>query len=242
MIIKKYIFQFIFILFLIISIISIITSIYSYNFPKELVITLDDIEKNDTFANKGNYQKIIQNLQENYGNKDIIGHLKINGTDIDTPIVQTTNNTYYLKHNLSKSYSRLGTPFIDYRNTNSDKQINIYGHNSELIKMPFYDLSKYLNKDFYNNNQLIELVLNNKKNIYQIFSVYKENNNLDYYEHMKLEFNDQEWLKHLNNLNNKSIYKNSIEFTRKDHIIILQTCLKNGNQKKYLLICAKLIE
>ena len=78
--------------------------------------------------------------------KNIVGNLIITNL-IDIPLVQSSNNDYYLTHNINNEYDIKGTEFIDYRNTPTDKQINIYGHNSITKKVPFQNLQKLLNKE-----------------------------------------------------------------------------------------------
>ena len=78
-------------------------------------------------------------------NQDTVAWVKVNNTDIDFPVVKTTNNNYYLNHNFSKEYNSAGWIFADYRNKfdGSDRNLIIYGHNrrdgsmfSSLNKIP----------------------------------------------------------------------------------------------------------
>lgn len=47
-------------------------------------------------------------------NSDCIGWLRINGTKIDYPIMQTKENPqFYIRRDFNKQYSYLGTPFMD---------------------------------------------------------------------------------------------------------------------------------
>ncbi|EGP9899719.1 class B sortase, partial [Listeria monocytogenes] len=82
-------------------------------------------------------------------NKDMVGWLTIADTEIDYPILQSTDNDYYLHHNYKNEKARAGSIFKDYRNTNEflDKNTIIYGHNMKDGSM-FADLRKYLDKDF----------------------------------------------------------------------------------------------
>lgn len=82
-------------------------------------------------------------------NKDMAGWLTIADTEIDYPILQSTDNDYYLHHNYKNEKARAGSIFKDYRNTNEflDKNTIIYGHNMKDGSM-FADLRKYLDKDF----------------------------------------------------------------------------------------------
>ncbi|MCM1144683.1 MAG: class B sortase, partial [Lachnoclostridium sp.] len=46
-------------------------------------------------------------------NKRLIGWLKIEDTEIDYPVMQTTNNEYYLDHNYNQEYDKNGSLFLD---------------------------------------------------------------------------------------------------------------------------------
>ena len=56
--------------------------------------------------NRDNVEKYninFKSLKEK--NSDTISWLKVNGTDIEYPVVKTTNNDYYLTHSFDKSYN-----------------------------------------------------------------------------------------------------------------------------------------
>ena len=69
-------------------------------------------------------------------NKKLIGWLKIDDTNIDYPVMQTSNNEYYLDHNFNQEYDKNGSLFLDkdcdivHRNTN----LIIYGHHMKSGK------------------------------------------------------------------------------------------------------------
>ena len=168
-----------------------------------------------------------------------MGNIIIAGTDIDEYIVQTTDNDYYLKHNLKKEYDIAGAVFMDYRNSIDDKKILIFGHNARKLEtVPFHDLEKYLDKDFYNNNKYIDLKLGDEDSKWLIFSVMivKKGDNT----HMKLEFNDDTWMQHLNYLKSNSIYNTGVDIASSDKIVVIQTCNYNP-ENTYILVCAKRI-
>lgn len=64
---------------------------------------------------------------------DFIGWLYVADSDMDLPVVQGTDNDYYLKHAPDGSFHELGTIFLDYRCKRdlSDAQNILYGHNME---------------------------------------------------------------------------------------------------------------
>ena len=200
--------------------------------------------------NNNNVKKVINKKNENpkddntitkdtYGNDDIIGNIKVSGTDIDEYIVQTNDNNYYLNHNLKKEYDIAGAVFMDYRNSIDDKKLLIFGHNArKLDTVPFHELEKFLDETFYRENKYIDLKLGDIDSKWLIFSVMivKKGDNT----HMKLEFNDNSWLEHLNYLKNNSIYETGVDVNSEDRIVVVQTCNYHP-ENTYILICAKKI-
>lgn len=65
-------------------------------------------------------------------NKDVVGYLRIDGTGIDTAVVQGEDNSYYLERTIEKKYNAFGIPFLDFRaRVEKDYQsdnLTIYGH------------------------------------------------------------------------------------------------------------------
>lgn len=180
----------------------------------------------------------ITNAKDLYGNDDIIGNITVSGTDIDEYIVKTTDNNYYLNHNLKKEYDIAGAVFMDYRNSVDDKKILIFGHNArKLDTVPFHDLEKYLDESFYRENKYVDLKFNEdtKWLIFSVMIVKKGNNT-----HMKLEFDDNSWLEHLNYLKSNSIYDTGVDVSFDDRIVVIQTCNYHP-ENTYILICAKKI-
>ena len=70
--------------------------------------------------------------------------ITVPGTTIDYPLVQGTDNAYYLTHDAFGNESRAGAVFINYLNAKdfSDNKTIIFGHNMADGSM-FSDLNKY---------------------------------------------------------------------------------------------------
>ena len=127
---------------------------------KKVEKTDEDKKNNDT----DNNPLIIdfQTLKEK--NSDIIAWLYSEGTPINYPIVQTTNNDYYLRRLIDGTYNQAGTIFMDYKNSNdfSDPNTIIYGHNMKNDSM-FGSLTKYEEQNYYDEHKEMFLYTENKK-------------------------------------------------------------------------------
>lgn len=177
----------------------------------------------------------VDMYQDKYKNNDIVAQLNIYNTDINKLVVQTNDNEYYLKNSLNNLKDIKGNVFIDYRNDLNDKKIILYGHNSIKREVDFKTLEKYMEYSYYLNHKYINLKTKYYDNKYEIFSVGIYNDN----SHLKLNFKNDEWLKHLNNLKNNSIYDTEVSVDN-DSILVLQTC-SNKYNGSFIVICAKLI-
>jgi len=180
------------------------------------------------------------NNEKDETDSDIIGKITIDGTNINYEIVQGSDNEFFLNHSVTKEENIHGSVFMDYRNTLDDRKLLIYGHNSKTLKDAlFHDLEKYLKKSFYEEHKYIDITINNKKSTWEIFSVMivEENNN----SHMKITFNDEEFIKHIDWMKEESLYNTNIEVGNTDKIITLQTCYYNP-KNSYLIVNAKKVK
>ena len=116
----------------------------------KLLLNEDDIilkeeVKIEIIDNNDNKEKIEYNYIENQ-----VGFIKIDGTNIDSKVMQYTDNDYFLTHDENGNYSIFGSIYMDYRNNVDDQKILIFGHNTKNVKTsPFKELEKYGNEDFY---------------------------------------------------------------------------------------------
>ena len=185
----------------------------------------------------------IQKLRDEYQNSDIKAIIRLKNTGFEKILVQSSDNDYYLRKNLKKTYDIMGTPFIDYRSDiESSRKTIIYGHNGSSNTAPFKYLENYYDKNFYNEHQIIEIETEKGIKHYQVFSVYVETKDFTYYNKFKFSSN-ADFLKHITNLKNKSFYDIGVDINENDNILIIQTCSKLAKykkyDKKYLLIISK---
>lgn len=198
-----------------------------------------NIERNDNVNNPTYYKEIINAAREEYNNDDVVGILEINNTEYVVPIMQSSDNEYYLTHTPDGKENFMGSIYLDYRvDIDSSKKLLIYGHNSSNIDMPFKILEEFYDKDYYDNHKYVEITTSNTKKKYEIFSVYVETSDFSY---MNINFeSDDEYLSHIEKLKSKSMYDTGVELSEDDEILILQTCSEHADyrnyQKKYLLI------
>lgn len=101
-------------------------------------------------------------------NNDLVGWIQIENTGINYPVM---NNDKYLRKNFNNEPYKAGTPFVSEGYNPFNKNILIYGHNMNYDKNMFYDLTKYKDKEFWEEH---------KKVIY--YAICDDENNRKYVE------------------------------------------------------------
>ena len=172
-------------------------------------------------------------------NSDVVGWIKVNGTNINYPFVQSKDNKYYLTHSFNKSYNNAGWVFLDYRNNNiNNRNTIIYAH-GRTDKTMFGTLRKVLNNGWINNtnNYVIKISTEKENSLWQIFSIYHIPTTNDY---LQTEFKDErEYQRFLNILKNRSNHNFNTSITSNDTILTLSTCY---NDSEKMVVNAKLIK
>lgn len=174
-------------------------------------------------------------------NSDVVSYIEVPGTSVKYPVVKTTDNKYYLRHSFDKSYNKAGWIFMDYRNDAYDYQNNtiIYGHKRNDGTM-FTSLKNVLTEEWFKNedNRIIKLANEKENTIWQIFSVYKIEQE-SYYLATKFK-TDKLYKEFLEDMQKRSIFDFKASVNIQDKILTLSTCYDyKGNR---IVIHAKLIK
>lgn len=171
-------------------------------------------------------------------NPDTIGWIKVLGTDINYPVVQTNNNDFYLTHSFDKSYNKAGWIFADYINKNLknnelDKNTIIYGHNRQNNSM-FGTLSNVFKEEWLSNkeNYYINFSTLNNNMVWEVFSTYTIEKE-EYYIQSNFS-SDEEYISFLNTIKNRSTYKYDVNISKEDKILTLSTCTNVGEGRTVL--------
>lgn len=173
-------------------------------------------------------------------NKEVQGWIQVNGTNINYPYVQASDNDFYLNHSFDKSSNGAGWIFMDYRNNPQefDKNTIIYGHGRSNTSM-FGTLKNILKSSWFkdSNNYVIKLATGQENSLWEVFSVYKIPTTSDY---LQIKFSsDEEFQNFANKLIERSAYKFNTPVNSTDKIITLSTC---WNDEEKVVMHAKLIK
>ena len=172
-------------------------------------------------------------------NPDVVGWLKVNGTNINYPFVQSSDNDYYLTHSFNKSYNGGGWVFLDYRNNGTNnKNTIIYAH-GRSDKTMFGTLKNVLNSGWLNNtnNYVIKISTETENSLWQVFSVYRIPTTSDY---LQTNFNDEtEYQNFLDMIKDRSSHNFNTNVASTDNILTLSTCYNNSDK---MVVHAKIIK
>ncbi len=197
------------------------------------VETKEEAKSKYTFTNSMSALKKINN--------EVKGFLTVKGTDISYPVVQHSDNSYYLNHDIYKKKTYVGWVFFDYRNNTNGFDDNniIYGHNMPNGTM-FGTLKKTLNASWKKNKDNYIISYDNDKGNFkfEVFAIYKVDYTTDY---LRINFDSNEEKEaFIKMIRGRSSFKSSVKVGSEDTILTLSTCA--GSNNKRLVVHAVLIK
>lgn len=162
-------------------------------------------------------------------NPDTVAWIKIEGTTINYPIVQSTDNDYYLHKDFNKEYSTCGWIFMDYKNSEKmiDKNTVLYGHNIKSGIM-FADLQKILRNQL-GNEVIIEIYTPVEKLNYRVFSSYLKEP--DDYATKSNIVDDDVQEKYIKEMLKRSDTLYNLVPDKSDRLLTLSTCDSTGENR-----------
>lgn len=208
----------------------------------ERINTVIETSKNNTITPEETPAEPSDNLESPIKNKeleslleinpDTVGWLTVPNTNIDYPVVKTTDNDYYLDHNYEKKYDYNGWVFMHYYNSthNLDKNTIIFAHNRFYSGIMFGTLNEVTKDTWYNNTKENLITFNTLYDNmqFEVFSIYKTNITADY---LKTTFDsDLEWNNFIKMIRERSMFQSNVNVGTNDKIITLSTCLDNDTR------------
>ena len=176
-------------------------------------------------------ERMLQVKELQAQNADIVGWLEIENTNINYPVLQGTDNSYYMTHNYKKEKSKNGSIFLDtnYNWNIPSNNLLIYGHNLGNGMM-FQELLKYEKESFYQEHPVIRFTTAEEDAEYEIISAFKsrvyhksEKNVFRYYFFLNNE-SEEEYNQFVKNAKNASIYPIDTTENYGNQLITLSTC------------------
>lgn len=179
-------------------------------------------------------------------NNDTVGWIRIPGTVLDYPVMQTPDSVdYYLYRNFNKDDSARGSIYarevcdVDEPSDN----ITIYGHNMKDGSM-FACLHEYIDKETWENNSLIFFDTLWEYHTYEIFAVFKTSANIgegfSYHKFVDAE-DEEEFDEFVKTCKDLAFYDTGITPEYGDKLITLSTCEYTLGDNGRLVVVARRI-
>lgn len=178
--------------------------------------------------------------QKLYGiNNHFVGYLAFDSGLIKEPIVQCSNNTYYLNHDIYRQYHAHGTVFMYHKNSLDDMNITVYGHNNRNnYSVKFASLNNFYNdSSFYRQNAYFNFYLKDEVRRYVICYVFMYSDS-ESISHQTTNFSEELFDSYFSVVKRKNTISSLDDIEYGENFITLQTC-KRGNRQYRLVVIAK---
>lgn len=174
-------------------------------------------------------------------NPEIRAWVRLADTTIDLPVVETTDNSFYLNHLFNEKKNKLGTPFIDAGNLGdfSDRHTVIYGHALSSGAM-FGSLWEYENPNYYMRHPNIQLFLPDGRQL--TLEVFACSRVQGVRSAIPISFSSEaSFLSFVDGLATTSAFSSNVKVTSSDRIVSFCMVLPDGGDGRILVSC-KIVE
>lgn len=178
-------------------------------------------------------------------NPDFFGWITIDGTDIDYPVMYSTDNPeYYLNHAFDGSYSSSGVPFIDSKCPSDGNYYLIYGHHMKNKTM-FGQLPKYADKSYCEEHPVIHFDTLYERREYRVIAafysrIYEKNDVgvFRYYDYTDLT-DEAIFDEYIEQIRSAAIYDTGFDAEYGDQIIVLSTCNYHTSDGRFVVVAKR---
>lgn len=245
---KRNIIQLFLIIIFIVGLIYMVVYFYrNYQDKLKNQAILNEIPISEEEITPSKTERILQLEELKKENQDIIGWLEIEGTNINYPVMQTTDNEYYMTHDYLKEYSKNGSIYLDkdYNWNIPSSNLLMYGHNNKNGTM-FQDLLKYKEESFYKEHKLIKFTTLEEDVNYEIVAVF---NSRVYYKNEKDVFryyyfinaeNKEEFDYYIKESKKASLYDTGVTAEYGEQLLTLSTCAYHTQDGRFVVVAKKI--
>ena len=196
---------------------------------------------------KNDESDLLKEYQDLYlQNDDMVGWIKIDGTKINYPVMQTVDEpNFYLRRGFDKKYTIYGCPYMQ-ENCNVDKpsdNLVIYGHHMNDGTM-FANLMKYTKKSFWEEHKTIVFDTLEEHKEYEVMAAFKtvvysdSPESFKYYHFVDAE-NEEEFNAFVEKCKELSFYDTGVEVEYGDKFITLSTCEYSKKNSRMVVVAKR---
>ena len=210
------------------------------------VLDTIDIEPTDITSKKTERMLQVEELKKQ--NNDIVGWLEIDGTNINYPVLQGSDNDYYLTHNYKNEEVAGGSIFLDkdYSFIRPSDNLLIYGHRNKKGLM-FEDLIKYKDETFYKEHPTIRFTSLLNDSEYEIIAafysrVYYQNETdvFRYYYFVNAD-TEEDYTNYVDNCIKSSIYNTGKTAHYGEQLLTLSTCDYSQDNGRFVVVAKQIV-
>ena len=167
-------------------------------------------------------------------NSDVCAWLQGQGGLVNYPVVQGSDNSYYLKHLIDGSYNGNGTLFVHAQNHFLQDDVTyIFGHHMQSGAM-FGSLKKYDSSSYYWSNPEFKLYTPNKTYTLKIYAVYygTGTDQITFNYSSEASFNSA-----MAKYASRSLHSPQVNVSYGDKLVCLCTCAYQVDDGRYFVLC-----
>lgn len=192
-----------------------------------------EVSVTEEYSAKRRHSMDIESLRGTY--PEMKAWILAEGTGIDYPIMQTTDNDYYLSHLYDGTSNANGSIFIDYRNTGmiTDDNTVIYGHHMQNEAM-FQPLMEYKEQDFYDAHPTMMIYTEEGDYLVELICGTIENGDFEFVRFNFDDFNDMNG--YVEELKKRSTFESGVSLFPGDKLVSMCTCTYERQNARYMLL------
>jgi len=168
-------------------------------------------------------------------NPDIVAWLILEGTSLNYPVVQGTDDLFYLEHMFDGTRNSAGTLFVDSFNTPgfADQNTVIYGHNMRDGNM-FATLLEYRSQAFFQEHPRMLLLTPEGNYLIELFAGYTVDITADSW---RFSFDDgDDFERWVSQAKYRSDFTSDVEVDPSDRLVTLSTCSYDFDDARYVVV------
>lgn len=168
-------------------------------------------------------------------NSDFVGWIRIEGTRIDYPVLQSLYQAdFYLKRDFNKNSSNCGIPYMMESCRIDEPRTNwvIYGHHMRNGSM-FASLQNYTSKNYYKQHPYVQFDTIDQAGTYEVVGLIKIDaaGDQSLWQNLLFPQSEEQFNQAIGRFKQQTFYDTGISITAEDHLLALVTCeytLKDG--------------
>lgn len=167
-------------------------------------------------------------------NGDVVGWIEVPGTVVFYPLMQSTDNEFYLTHTWKKAQLSVGSIFLDCANSSDLSDFNsiIYGHNMYNGSM-FATIYNYRNQSYWEAHPDIYITTASGLHRYAVYAAFQVSTDALVYQRSFLD--DASKANFLDFSLRRRFYNTGETPSVSDRVITLSTCIGSDNSVRFVV-------